>query len=752
LLTPDDLNLLNRILHSSDPAAGIPDNLHYQLLLKGAVLTLEEDASPEAMGVLLEAAVNCPLPTIQSLALQTLGEMAVAGNSPAADMLYEMAVVYHHREAQEIIERERLRATPPHMQAAYYLIAGQIEKYNRLDTDFSLLTQYYLQAAKPVQQRILDAAKRSGMQNWALLITSVESTRAEPLRRLVQQYPLFNQRERWLTLELLKTRASTGSDRAAEVICELFIQHDDETARNLALDLAYTPRDPVQRALFFFLSEQWDRYEKLDFHHTLIGTAYEAAGPTLRKRLLSHSRYAGQLEWLQTLSGRNRPRWLGELDDVDWETTIERLTAATKWDELWRLAQAAPPIWSARVMCRLSDEGWSPPAPDEHTLFSKMIGLAQECLEQPLELQAPRRLQMPEGDILAIAISPDGSLLAAGGSGSTIYTWHLPAAQRMPGTVTMPAPSTRALLFTSHSGYLATANGDDQIRIFRMPEGKVIKTMSGHKNVIRGLVLHPDERTLFSASFDGSLRAWRFPFGTEQQKIEQSEREIHALALSPEGDVLLSAGANQIIRVWKWPEGKLVREIQAHKATITILACSSTGQVAASYGADRVIRIWNYASGKLLNEIPLDENAGNVTALAVHPSEQVVIAGSDRGSIRFWSISTAKQLPPSPLTDHQQRITNLAFAAGGEMMISSSLDGQICLWNLETFLLVRLPIESARPDTIRFIQQRLIYSDLSRAEQTWLRYTHELIRWRQRFDVEIGDVEPIHIGEFDIQL
>jgi WD40 repeat protein len=752
LLTPDELNLLDRILHSSDPTAGLPENLHYQLLLKGAVLTLAEDASPEAMTVLLEASVNCPLPSVQSLALKTLGDMAVAGSTSAADMLFELAVIYHHPGAQETIERDRLRSTRPHLQAAYFLITGQLEKYNRLDPDLSLITQYYLQAAKPVQVRILDAARRSGMQNWALLITSVDSTRAEPLRRLVQQYPLFNQRERWLTLELLKTRAATGSERAAEAVCQLFIQHDDPIARQLALDLGYAPRDPTQRALFFFLAEQWDRYEKLDFHHTLIGSAYESAAPILRKRLLSHSRYAGQLEWLQTLSGRNRPRWLGELDDVDWEDTIARLTATHKWDELWRLAQAAPPIWSARVMALLAEESWSPAGPEEASLFSKMTGLAQECLDQPLELQKPRLLRMPEGDIQAMTISPDGSLLASGGSGSTIYIWQLPGGQRLANPVILPTPSTRALLFTSHSGYLTTANGDDQIRIFRMPEGKVIKTMSGHKNVIRSLALHPDERTLFSASFDGSLRAWRFPFGTEQQKIEQGERELHALTVSPEGDFVLSAGANQMIRVWKWPEGKLVREIQAHKAAITILSCSTTGQIAASYGADRIIRVWNYASGKLLNEIALDEQAGNVTALAVHPSEQVVIAGSDRGTIRFWSISTAKQLPPSPLTDHAARITGLAFAAGGEMLVSSSLDGTIRLWNLETFLLVRLPVESARPDTIRFIQQRLIYSDLSRAEQTWLRYTHELIRWRQRFDVELGDIEPIQIGEFDIQL
>jgi WD40 repeat protein len=752
LLTPEEVELLNGILRSSDPSAGLPPNLHNLLLLKGAVQTLAEDGSPEAVAVLLETVVNCPQVAVQELALRTLADMASDGSTPAADTLYELAVIYHHGPARERIERGKLRATRPQIQAAYDLIAGQTDKYHRLDPEYALITQYFLQAAKPVRLRILEAAKQSGMQNWALLISAIDSTRTESLRRLVQQYPLFNPHERRLSLDLLRSHAATGSERAAEAICQIFIQHDDTKALQLALDLGAAPRDPIQRALFFFLAEQWDRYEKLDFHHTLIGSAYESSPPILRKRLLAHSRYAGQLEWLQTLSGRNRPRWLGELDDVDWEETLARLGAARKWDELWRLAQSAPPVWSARVVIRLAQEGWSPAAPDEKSLFGKMTTLAQECLDQPLELQRPRALEMPEGDIQAITISPDGNFLAAGGSGSSIYIWQLPGGQRLANPVILPTTSTRSLLFTSHSGYLTTANGDDQMRIFRMPEGKVIKTMSGHKNVIRGLALHPDERTLFSASFDGSLRAWRFPFGTQQQKIEQSERELYALAVSPMGECVMTAGANQVIRVWKWPEGKLVREIQAHKAAITLLSCSSTGQIAASYGADRVIRIWNYASGKLLNEIALDENAGNVTTLAVHPSEQVVIAGSDRGAIRFWSISTARQLPPSPLSDHAARITGLAFAAGGEMLVSSSIDGHICLWNLETFLLVRLPVESARPDTIGYVQQRLIYSDLSRAEQSWLRYTHELIRWRQRFDVEIGDIGPIQLGEFDIQL
>ncbi len=750
MLTPKEIALLSKVLYSSAPVPGLPENLRVQLLMKGSVLSLAEDASPEAVEVLLGATVHCPLPSVQDLALSSLGDLAAHGYDHASDMLHRLMVEFDYAPAREIIERLRLHATMPQLEAAYYLLSGQMEKYRRLDADLSLLTNYFQNAPEPVRQRVQSAASRSGLKNWALLVTATEKGSTASLEQLLQQYPQFDDQERWLALELLRQRAST-SERVAETVAQLFLRHEDVAARDLAVEQGYTPRDSIQKALFFFLTEQWERYEKLDFNHTLIGAAYEAAGPRLRKRILAHSRYTGQLEWLESLSGSSRPRWLSELDDNDWEMALKRLQAASKLQELWRLAQAAPPVWSARMIAALVDAGWQPEAGEERDFFAGITPLALELQDLPLQLKKPKRLENPSGDILAVAVSPDGKLLAAGGTGNSIQLWQLPSGDPLPNPVIPPVSLTRSLVFTSHGGYLTTVNGDDQIRIFRLPEGKVIKTMAGHQNVVRAIQLDSAERTLFSAGFDGNLIAWRFPIGTELQKIEQGSQEIYAMALSPSGDRILSAGADQSIRVWKWPEAKLIREIQAHKGTVTALAASPTGQVVASYGADRTLRIWNYVSGKLLNEIPTAE-FGTLTALAVHPNEQVVIAGNDSGEVLFWGLSTGKLLPPKRLKEHVARVTSLAFSPGGETLISAGFDGLICLWNLETFLLIRLPLEFMRPDIIRTIQDRLVYSGLSHAEQSWLRYTHDMARWRQRFDVQISAVSPIPIGEFDIVL
>ncbi len=750
MLTPEEIELLSKVLYSSAPVTGLPENLQVQLMMKGAVLTLAEDASPEAAEVLLAATVHCPLPSVQDLALSSLGDLAAHGYDHASDMLHRLVVEFDDSPAREIIERLKLHASMPQLEAAYYLISGQMEKYRRLDPDLSLLTNYFQNASELVRQRVQAAASKSGLQNWLLVVNATEKGSTASLKQLLLQYPLFDDKERWLALELLRQRASS-SERAAETIAQLFLHHEDPTARDLAVEQGYAPRDSVQKALFFFLTEQWERYERLDFNHTLIGAAYEAAGPRVRKRILAHSRYTGQMEWLETLSGSSRPRWLSELDDNDWEMTLKRLQAAEKWQELWRLAQAAPPVWSARMIAVLNESGWKPEAEEDREFFASVSSLAAELKDLPLQLLKPRRLENPSGNITALAISPDGKLLAAGGSGNAIQLWQLPSGDLLDNPVIPPVSLTRSIVFTSHGGYLAAVNGDDQIRIFRLPEGKVIKTISGHQNVVRAILLDSDERTLFSAGFDGSLIAWRFPIGTELQAIEQNAQEIYALAISPSGDMVLSAGADQQIQVWKWPEGKLIRDIPAHKGTVTALAASATGEVAASYGADRTLRIWNYVSGKLLNEIPTNEY-GTLTALAVHPNEQVVIAGSDTGEILFWSLSTGKLLPPKRLKEHKGRVVSLTFSPTGETLISAGFEGGIYLWNLETFLLIRLPVESMSPHIIRTLQDRLVYSGLSRAEQVWLRYTHEMARWRQRFDVQIGSIAPIEIGEFDIVL
>lgn len=132
-----------------------------------------------------------------------------------------------------------------------------------------------------------------------------------------------------LTLRKLK------NPEAQEFLCNLVIEQDHQMAREAAVACQYTPRDFNQQVLFYFLTEQWDKYEGLDFEHTLLQTAYEIADEQLRQRIAQKVRQAGRVEWVQIITGGHKGKRLGEMTHDEWETALEILNSRRKWEEMW---------------------------------------------------------------------------------------------------------------------------------------------------------------------------------------------------------------------------------------------------------------------------------------------------------------------------------------------------------------------------------------------------------------------------------
>ncbi|MDR3577278.1 MAG: WD40 repeat domain-containing protein [Anaerolineaceae bacterium] len=750
-----DFELFFHLLNGTADPNNLQPELVLQLFLKGLVFTLREDQSAEAVGLLEKTVLICPLATIREQALQSLVEISLAHNEQASRAIYRLAIEQNLLAAQLAIEQFNLSIPDLPSQAVYALLVGKLDQLGEIDPGANLLTNYYLSADREVQQGILDAAKKAQMMNWVEIVQAVQEASSASVHGLVQSYSLYSEAEQGLLFSLLKSMAEQGSIPAQDAICELFIETEDPQSAALAVEKAYAPQDNIQRALFYFLSGQWPEYERLDFNSKLLCSAYEKANPHLRRRILSISRYSGQTEWLKCLSTGSHLRWLRDMGDADWDDTLQRLQTASKWEELWQLAQSAPPIWDANILNILETAGWSPNPEAENREFNHLIELIHSGLQTPPEIRNPKLLEKPAGNGACLTFSPDGRHLVCGRNDALICHWQTPEGQIYAAPWSTPDPQTRTMALSSGAEYLAAASGDNVLRIYYLPDGKLVKTLAGHTNQVRSILLHPDERSMISGGFDGTIRIWRFPQGSEIKTIETGCGELFALAISPDGQFLLSCGVDPAIRVWSLPDGRLVRKMDGHIGTVTCLAASASGQIAASYGRDQIIRIWNYRSGRQLTQIDTKDGSpipSTITSLLIHPSEQVLIGATSSGAIKFWSVSTGKEIFSSPLVGHQSLINALALSPDGEMLVNSSLDGTICLWNLDTFLISRLPVESARTDTADHIQEKLDRGAIKTNEKNWLTFSLELIRWRQRFDVEVEDLLPIQAGEFDIEL
>jgi WD40 repeat protein len=747
-LLPGQILLLSDVLRSSNPLEKLPADQQVLFTLKGVIFSLEQDASPEATDLLYEASLTCPYEEVQQLAVNALARLAKNGSLASLHRLFHLAIYSEKAAAIQAITAGHFQSPDATIQVVYDLLEGNTAQYQALDPDYRLLTNFFLnEIPKELSQRISLAAQIAGLSNWVLVISAVQNFSPEASNRLVEQFSKFTEIEKKLLLRLLDQKTGQGLEIAGDTLCKLYIYQDEAGAAQIAAKNKFLPREQQLRALFLFLCERWDEYQKVDFNQALLSAAYETASPALRKKLLDLSRYSGLTAWTNQLSDRSHLRWLGEMTDADWQTLILGLQSAKQFLDMWKLAQLAPPVWGAFLLSLLLENKWTPVEDNDPAVWDNLTGQAVLCLQNTPNIQLREVIQLASKNINTLAFSPDGSLAALGGAEASIQIVNL-SNRNLSSTIQTPSAQIRAIAFQPEKQFIAAAAGDNNIHVIELPSGKKIKTLKGHTGHIRALDISPDGRLLYSASFDGTIRLWRFPQGPEVKRLSVNNTEWFSLGMGLGDETLLSAGASQKVQVWKVPEGVLLRELEGHTGTVTLLAVAHSGSFAASYARDQNILVWNYASGKLLRQIA----AGNevTTALMIHPGEQFVINGNYKGEIDFWNISTGSKI--CQLIGHDKPIIGLAVTPDGKQLLSCSSDGSLCLWNLSTFLLIRLPIGAGKGDDLKQIDETFRQGGLPENEKKWLNFTRSLIQYHHRYDVLLDETHPIHIGEFDIEL
>jgi photosystem II stability/assembly factor-like uncharacterized protein len=120
------------------------------------------------------------------------------------------------------------------------------------------------------------------------------------------------------------------------------------------------------------------------------------------------------------------------------------------------------------------------------------------------------RLLQGSADLLnTVAISPDGTRLAAGPWNGSISLWELPE-----GTPLSLLPSDRkvtSLAFSPDGRLLASGAQDGTIQLWDSSTGQLLTTLVGHTNWVAGVTFSPDGMRLLSTSADETLRVWGIP-------------------------------------------------------------------------------------------------------------------------------------------------------------------------------------------------------------------------------------------------
>ena len=120
-----------------------------------------------------------------------------------------------------------------------------------------------------------------------------------------------------------------------------------------------------------------------------------------------------------------------------------------------------------------------------------------------------------EADVTALAVSPDGKLLASGqglgGRESRIRLWDLTTGKQIGRPLEGHRAWVSELVFWPDGKKLASASADQTIRLWDVTDpsnASSIRTLQGHRDEVWSLALMPGARYLASGSKDGELLVW----------------------------------------------------------------------------------------------------------------------------------------------------------------------------------------------------------------------------------------------------
>jgi RNA polymerase sigma factor (sigma-70 family) len=274
------------------------------------------------------------------------------------------------------------------------------------------------------------------------------------------------------------------------------------------------------------------------------------------------------------------------------------------------------------------------------------------------------------------AVSPDGKLLAGGGSfDGALFLCDAATGEELRRLQGSRGWGGNLSLAFSPDGRTLAAGAND-LRLWDVATGKLLHSEHVGEPVFQ-VAFSLDGKTLGVSCVDQlSLRLFEVD-GWKERFAFPAKHGIRVFAFSPDQKTLAAEGGREI-SLYESATGKRLRQFAGHQEEIHALVFSEDGKSLASAAADKTIRLWEVATGK---ERRAWSVASPASALAFGPGGKTLASAHD-GVIRIWDLATGKALPPDE--GHQGGVSSVALSADGKTLISASTDATIRIWETST--------------------------------------------------------------------
>lgn len=331
--------------------------------------------------------------------------------------------------------------------------------------------------------------------------------------------------------------------------------------------------------------------------------------------------YGQDFEWIQDPKSSDQD--IGIIDartDQRWVSSVETLVKREEWQELWNLAQKAPPIWTIRILKFLKKKSWKPESEVQIDFFNRLNEFASACNDY--DLPGPKTRNPQTGSVL-------------GGNPHTSRTGGL---ERK--TLDANAKYSAGISEGRIASARVTADGefvfilDNKCASFEVwrvadlsPVARLrVDLVNGKQLALLAFAVSPYGDRLATLFFEPKTQQsgiQLFQFDDDELSLKKTipltnanlGMQVPRLAFSSSGEHLALYSAFNLITVWDVLQGKMIREFQNVGYDEEVEFVASAYQVAATAKLQDWCKYGRWAIGeKKSGALALNDDASILVA------------------------------------------------------------------------------------------------------------------------------------------